>query len=143
MRYSETDILRRLRSTSPDDRRVGVIMIGKGRVYTLLDDLIRVMQQDADAEVRAMAAWGLDLLGTAEAVPALVEALYDESFGVRSNAGWALVHLAARFMPEIVVADVIDVLKEDNAAHARQMAYLVLNNINTDVARAAIREYWR
>lgn len=144
MRYSEADIIRRLRSSSPDDRRVGVIMIGKGRVYSLFDHLVAAMKHDLDADVRAMAAWGVDLMSTAEAVPELIEALYDESFGVRSNAGWALVHLSQRFMPEIVVPDVIDVLKsDDDAAHARQMAYLILNNINTDAARAAIRDYWR
>lgn len=143
MSYSEVEILRRLRSSKPDDRRVGVIMIGKGRVYTLLDNLTAALKFDEDADVRSMAAWSLDLLSTPEAVPDLISALYDESFAVRSNAGWALVHLARRILPELVVPDVIDVLKDRNESHARQMAYLVLNNINNDVAREAIARYWR
>lgn len=143
MPYSEQDILRRLDSPKPEDRRVGVIMIGKGRVYPLFGYLVDAMKHDQAEDVRAMAAWGLDLMSNAEAVPDLIDALYDEAFSVRSHAGWALVHLAQRFMPEMVVPDVIDVLKDDGKAHAQQMAYFILKRINNDAARIAIRRYWR
>ena len=85
--YSRRDIQRRLESPHADDRRVAAVMIGKARFHDMSDALTDILAGDRDAEVRAMAAWALDLLGNVEAVPVLVDALYDEAFGVRSNAG--------------------------------------------------------
>lgn len=141
MMYSE-EIQKRLKSRHPDERRVAMILIGKARRHDMLLDVISVMKNDIDDEVREMAAWSLDLLGNAEAIPALVEAMYDPTFGVRSNAGWALVHLAQRIMPQLVVPDMIDVLTDKEHEHAREMAYLVLVNIKDDTARQAIKHHW-
>lgn len=140
--YDEDSIRRRLNSDRPDERRVGMVMIGKSRRHSMMKALIDGLKHDDDAEVRAMAAWSLDLLGSVDAVPALVEAMYDTSFSVRSNAGWALVHLAQRIMPEVILPEVVDVLKDESYFPARQMAYLVLSHINHDEARKAIRKYW-
>jgi HEAT repeat protein len=140
--YSLEEIERRMKSQSPDERRVAMVMIGKARRHELLDKVISTMQNDVDNEVRAMAAWALDLLGNVEAIPALVDAMYDRTFGVRSNAGWALVHLAQRVMPQLVLPDVIDVLQDKDHEYAREMAYLVLSNINDLDARRAIEQYW-
>jgi HEAT repeat protein len=140
--YSRHDIQRRLNSPRADDRRVGAVMIGKARFHDMSDALTEILATDRDAEVRAMAAWSLDLLGNVEAVPALIDALYDEAFGVRSNAGWALVHLAERLLPQVVLPDVIDVLKDKKHFHARQMAFLVLSHIDDDEARRAIKQHW-
>ncbi len=140
--YSRRDIQRRLESPHADDRRVAAVMIGKARFHDMSDALTDILAGDRDAEVRAMAAWALDLLGNVEAVPVLVDALYDEAFGVRSNAGWALVHLAERLVPQVVLPDVIDVLKDTAHFPARQMAFLVLSHIDDDDARRAIQQHW-
>ena len=140
--YSEARIQKYIKSRNPDERRVAMVMIGKARYHNMLDDVIHTMQHDIDNEVRAMAAWSLDLLGNAEAVPALVDAMYDTWFGVRSNAGWALVHLAKRLLPQLVLPDVIDVLQDKDNHHAREMAYLVLTNIDDEAARQAIEQHW-
>lgn len=143
MRYSLEDILNRLESDQASDRRVAMVMIGKARLYNLLDVVVATLQDDTDPEVRSMAAWSLDLMGNAEAIPALIEALYDPAFSVRSNAGWALVHLGRRYLPQLVLPDVVDVLRDEHQPHAREMAYLVLANIHHRDAREAISKYWR
>lgn len=141
MTYSSDEIRRRLDSKNLDDRRVAAVMIGKSRQYDYVDDLITLLLHDLSAEVRSMAAFALDLLGSADAIPALITALYDHSFDVRSNAGWALVNIAKRMMPQLVIPDAIDVLKDESNPHARQMAYLVLSRIPDDTARAAIDDH--
>lgn len=143
MTYSLEDVLSRLESENPGDRRVAMVMIGKARMHPLKSAVVEALQTDDDAEVRSMAAWSLDLIGDAHTVPALVEALYDPVFSVRSNAGWALVHLARRYVPQLVLPDVVDVLRDKGNPHAREMAYLVLANIHHPDSRAAIETYWR
>ncbi|MGJ3238194.1 MAG: HEAT repeat domain-containing protein [Anaerolineae bacterium] len=142
MGYSHEAIRRRLLSTRLDDRRVAAIMIGKSRQYEYVPELMHLLEADTSADVRSMAAFALDLLGSAEAIPALITALYDSSFDVRNNAGWALVNIATRIMPQLVLPDMIDILRDESHAHARQMAYLVLSNIPHDDARSALDQYW-
>ena len=141
MTYSDDAIRRRLDSKNPDARRVAAVMIGKARHYDYVEDLTRLLIHDIDTDVRAMAAFALDLLGSVDAVPALVEALYDHSFDVRSNAGWALAHIAKRVLPQLVIPDLIDVLQDEEHPRAQQMAYLVLSRIPDDTARDASEGY--
>lgn len=141
MNKSVDDLHNQLRSDNPNDRKIALLLIGKMRLYELADDVIAMMEDD-EAEVRGMAAWAIDLMGCPTAVPALVEAMYDPAFGVRSNAGWALVHLGKRIMPQFVVPEVIEVLRDDSNADARQMAYLVLYRIGGAQAQDAIQRYW-
>lgn len=140
--YAYEEIERRLYSSKADERRLATVMIGKARFYNFLEALISTMHHDEDDEVRAMAAWSLDLLSSAEAIPALIIAMYDTSFTVRSNAGWALVHLAQRISPQLVLPEVIDVLQDYASPDARQMAFLVLSNIHHSDSRHAIATYW-
>jgi HEAT repeat protein len=140
--YSLEDIYQRMKSRNADERRIAMILIGKARKHELLADVIATLKHDIDGEVRETAAWALDLLGSVDAIPALVEAMYDAVFGVRSNAGWALVHLAQRVIPQLVIPEVVDVLKDREHEAAREMAYLVLVNINDDAARQAIKTHW-
>lgn len=90
-----------------------------------------------------MAAWSLDLMGSVDSIPALIAAMYDEHFDVRSGAGWALVHIAQRYIPVVVLPEVIDVLRDVDSPAAQEMAYLVLSRINHAEARRAIELYWR
>lgn len=143
MKYSLEDVQARLESDKPSDRRVAMVMIGKARMHDLKSSVTLALQTDEDSEVRAMAAWSLDLIGDAQSIPVLIEALYDPVFSVRSNAGWALVHLGRRYVPQLILPDVVDVLRDAQNPHAREMAYLVLANIHHPDSRDAIEKYWR
>lgn len=143
MKRSPTQILKQLKSSDPRDRTVALVLIGRSRLSVLSKEVVQVLEADADPDVRAMAAWTLDLLGLADTIPALLTALYDPYFGVRSNAGWALVHLAHRLFPQLVLPELIDILQDEAHADARQMAYLVLIRIGGREARQAIELYWK
>jgi len=141
MNKSPEELITMLEETNELKRALALKFIGKYRYLNLIDHCVESLE-DPSAEVREFAAWALDQLGSPQTVPALLNALYDPVFGVRSNAGWALVHIARRTIPNIVVPDVIDVL-QDTDENAQQMAYLVLHHIGGETARAAIRHYWK
>lgn len=143
MKKSLHDILKLLDSESAKDRALGLTYIGKQRRYNMLHQCMGCLQHDDDDKVRAMAVWALDRLGSPVTVPILIDAMHDIMFGVRSGAGWALVHIAERTLPEMVVPDVIDVLAESGNEDARQMAYFVLSHIGGAMADDAIARYWR
>ncbi|NWF68942.1 MAG: HEAT repeat domain-containing protein [Chloroflexi bacterium] len=136
------EILAQIASPDPRKRAIALAVAGRLRLHPLLDRMIMALD-DKDADVRATAAWALDLLGSPVSVPALVKALYDASFSVRSNAGWALVHLGQRMTAHMVVPDVVDVLRDLRHAEARHMAYLVIMRIGGEDAQRAIALYWK
>lgn len=141
MKKSLIEILILARSDNPYERALSHRFIGKYFCYAALEHSITGLK-DSNSDVRASAAWALDRLGSPAAVPALIEALDDDEFGVRSNAGWALVHLAQHMMPELVIADVVDVLIHSDSYDARHMAYMVLYHIGGEAAEEAIKRYW-
>lgn len=143
MKISAEQLRQRLHHEKAYERRLALILIGRNRVYELVDEVIIILLDDNDTNVRAMAAWALDLIGSAETIPALVAAMYDMHFDVRSNAGWALVHLAQRLIPEVLLSDMIDVLQDETSPQAQEMAYLVLARIDHQEARRAIDLYWK
>ena len=112
MKRSPDEILSLLESDDSRERVVALVLIGRRRFLHVVEHVEAVMLFDQDNEVRSMAAWTLDVLGVPDSVPSLIQALHDPSFGVRSNAGWALVHLAQRLMFNLVVPDVIEVLEK-------------------------------
>lgn len=142
MKKSTEEVLTLLKSDQARERALGLALVGKLCCYPALEQCLLLLR-DPDQEVRERAAWALDQLRSPVAVPALIEALCDTSFGVRSNAGWALVHLAQYTVPELVVPDVIDVLSSSDDEDARQMAFLVLQYIGGETAQDAIRRYWK
>lgn len=142
VKKTDSEIQLLLRSSNPRERSLALMFIGKQRAYAMLSVSVEALS-DPEPDVRAMAAWALDRLGSPQTVPVLLEAMHDPVFGVRSNAGWALVHMAQRIMPQVVVPDVIDVLRGSNNDDARQMAFLVLYHIGGEVAQEAIRQWWR
>ncbi len=142
MNKSSAEIIALLENPSPPDRALGLALVGKQLCYPALEHCL-IALQDVDQEVRERAAWALDQLSSPVCVPSLIGALYDKAFAVRSNAGWALVHLAQRTIANVVVPDVIDVLSESNDEDARQMAFLVLQHIGGEVAQEAIKRYWK
>jgi HEAT repeat protein len=143
MKPTADEVINRLRSKDPKERRLGLMLAGTRCEYAAVPLCSRALLTEDDAEMRGLAAWALGILCSPVTVPALIEALYDPIFDVRSNAGWALVHIAQRTIPEVVIPDVIDVMRDGDHHDARLMAYLVLSNIGGRSAREAIRMYWR
>jgi serine/threonine protein kinase len=108
----------------PGVRTRALRIVGVRGVSGLIDLAIARMLDDADSDVRAAAAWAIDQLDDPAAIPALLKALHDPSWGVRSDAGWALVHLGPQVIP--AVREVHETTK--NGA-AREMAKLVLDRL--------------
>jgi HEAT repeat protein len=82
----------------------------------------------------------LDVIGAAEALPALVRTLYDPTFTVRSSAGWALVHLAQAGHSASVVEGMDTILRAARNPAPREMARLVLVNLRTPEATATLAD---
>jgi HEAT repeat protein len=130
-----------LASDEASDRILALKLVGKFLHYSLAQLSIEYLK-DPDDEVREFAALAMDQLSCVEAVPDLVESLFDSSFNVRTNAGWALINISRKTLPNVVVPDVIEVLQDAADRNARQMAYLVLHHIGGESARDAIQRYW-
>ena len=112
--------------SSPDKQRrmLALLYIWINRDARYLSPVKDLLVRDPDQEVRARCAWVLDHLRDITAADALLEALSDGDWGVRSNAGWGLVHLG----PEISER-VTSVLRESHSDEAREMAALVLQRL--------------
>lgn len=93
---------------------------------------LRALTRSVSADVRAAAYWAIDQLRTPEAVPALLAGLDDPDFFVRSNAGWALVHLGAA-----MTESVQRVALHSDSDDAREMALLVLERIPASAPQRA------
>lgn len=121
----EIDIATLLSSEDGEDRKKALTEIAIYGYPEHFERVIELMLSDPVNGVRRDAAWALDNLNDARALPALVKAIHDRSFGVRSAAGWALVHLGE----ELVRADMERIHRESGNAGAREMALLVLQNL--------------
>ena len=107
-----------------DDRLSAVSKIAIFNIKDLLDITIDVMLNDLSPLVRERAAWALDNLKDERALSAFITAIHDENFGVRSAAGWGLVHLGDKVIPYMQ-----EIIEKDENADAKQMARLVLENL--------------
>ena len=108
-----------------EDRRRALSEISVSRDINYLDVVVELMLNDPVAEIREFAAWTLDNFNDSRAYSALKEAIHDPVFGVRSAAGWALVHLG----PALVRGDMELIHENSENAGAREMATLVLQNL--------------
>lgn len=142
MPKSFEEIMLLIHSAEPSRRALGMKYIGKQRYYEAIHVCVLSLKDEED-EVRASAAWALDEFGSPDTIPELINALYDSNFGVRSNAGSALIHMARRTIPSLVIPEVVDVLRDDSNPAARHMAYLVLHHIGGAEAQEAIKHYWK
>ena len=131
------EIFELLKNDSPSRQMVGLILTGKTYLYKAIPHVVRLVTSEND-DVRMMATWALDKLASPMTVPALINALHDPVFSVQSNAAWALVSIARATAPQVVVPDVVDLLREETDTPAGQMAFLVLYHIDDDDARKAI-----
>ncbi len=112
-------------SKDREDRRSALSEIAVSRDISYLDVVIEIMLNDTIAEIREQAAWTLDNFNDSRAYAALKEAIHDPVFGVRSAAGWALVHLGS----DLVRSDIELICEKSGNAGAREMAMLVLQNL--------------
>lgn len=89
-----------------------------------LETAVNLMLTDLSSEVREKAAWAVDNLNNERALSALIEAVHDNTFGVRSAAGWGLVHLGDKVVPYMQ-----EIIQKSGNPGAREMAKLVLKNL--------------
>lgn len=103
-----------------------------------LDILIGILSNDSSADVRRVAAWGLQrYIGEARARTALASALgTDADAEVRAMAGWALA--------QAKTADVLPPLRRalttDQSADVREVAAWGLGNLGDDASATALGE---
>ncbi|GAB4309561.1 MAG: hypothetical protein Kow00117_02940 [Phototrophicales bacterium] len=143
MNKSLNDVINLVIHADPAKRSLGFKYIGKHRYTDALEFCLNALQHDDDDDVRASAAWALDQINSPDTVYDLIQALYDPCFSVRSNASWALIHIARRTIPQLVIPEIIDILAESTDEDARQMAYMILHHIGGKDARNAINRYWK
>jgi TIR domain-containing protein/HEAT repeat protein len=118
------EIIDKIKSGKTDDRLRALIEIRVFQLKELLDIVIDTMLNDKSPEVRESAASTLDNLNDERTLQSLIQAIHDNTFGVRSAAGWGLVHLGDKVIP--YMQEIIE--KSDNAG-AKEMAHLVLINL--------------
>ena len=120
----EVDVPRYLDSVDPTDRIRALTEIAALRLMQYFDRAVNHLLSDCSDDVRQRAAWALDNLNDPRAIPSLLRAINDPSWGVRSGAGWALVYLgdAAR-------SEVERTLRETSDEDAREMAVLILQRL--------------
>src|SRR6056297_8300 len=121
----EGSFIERLLSNYEDQRIKALTEIVKDQKIECLNSAARLMLNDPSDKVRERAAWALDMLNDARALPALLKAIHDHCWSVRSNAGWALVHLG-----EMVRTEVENIYKNSPRSEAGEMACLVLKNLD-------------
>lgn len=118
------EILDKAKSSHKEDRLQALLEIRVFQIDDLLDLVIDLMLHDEFAEVRESAAVTIDNLKDERALAALIQAMCDSTFGVRSSVGWGLVHLGNKVIP--YMQEIIE--KSDNEG-AKEMAHFVLINL--------------
>ena len=118
------EISERLKGSDKSDRISALTEIAVFQLSDLLELSIDIMLNDPLPEVRERAAWTIDNLKDDRALAALIQAIHDDAFGVRSAAGWGLVHLGEKVIPHMK-----EILQTSDNPHAREMADLVLMNL--------------
>lgn len=96
--------------------------------------LITELKDGEVARVRQRAAWWLGEHETWKAVPALVDALGDESAEVRIASAWALGEIKRKK----AIAPLVRMLEQDDNVLAREMAALALGEIEDSAAIDAL-----
>lgn len=119
------DVHMLLYSTDWEDREKALVEIALSGSAEHFERVSELMLSDPMDEVRERAAWALDNLNDERSLSALINAIHDRRFGVRSAAGWALVHLGEK----LVRPEMERVYRDSKSSGAREMAILVLQNL--------------
>lgn len=118
------EIRDKVESSSVDDRLFALSQIAIFKMEDFLETVINLMLTDPSSEVREKAAWAVDNLRDERALPALVKAIHDNAFVVRSAAGWGLVHLGNKVIPHMQ-----EIIEKSDDRRAKEMAGLVLSHL--------------
>ncbi len=118
------EIEKLVKSENTDDRLFALSQIAIFRLKDFHDAVVDIMLNDVSTNIRERAAWALDNLNDERTLSAFVTAIHDENFGVRSTAGWGLVHLG-----DIVIPYMQEIIDKDHSPEAKIMARLVLDNL--------------
>lgn len=121
---SNEEILKFIKSQDYEERTDALLAIAFHQKKELLDAAIEVMLNDPKPVVRERAAWAIDIMKDERALDAFLKAMHDGEYGVRSAAGWGLVHLGKQVIPLME-----EIIKTDKNPDAREMARLVLHNL--------------
>jgi len=97
-------------------RGMAALALGANKVDSGFDALADMTLKDSDAYARRCAAYGLGLMGRAEAKPILEKALKDSDFNVRNNAEAALTMLSQQAKSKPTPENFIEEAKVINAA---------------------------
>jgi hypothetical protein len=114
----------KIESSDAKDRLFALSQIAIFKMEGFLETAIQLMLTDPLSEIRERAAWTIDNLNDDRALSALIQAIHDDTFGVRSAAGWGLVHLGDKALPYME-----EIIKRSDHPRAREMAKLVLMNL--------------
>ncbi len=120
----DREIICCLRDRNSDRRHRGLMEIAHDKNFHHKDAVAEIMLHDKEDPIRALAAWVLDELNLPESVPYLLQALTDPFWEVRSNAGWALVHLG----PDVAYP-LNSFIAENGDQEAVEMARLVVERV--------------
>ncbi len=123
-KLSIQEIRDKVESGNVDDRLFALSRIAVFKMEDFLETAVNLMLTDLSSEVREKAAWAVDNLNNERALSALIEAVHDNTFGVRSAAGWGLVHLGDKVVPYMQ-----EIIQKSGNPGAREMAKLVLKNL--------------
>ncbi|MCP4700880.1 MAG: HEAT repeat domain-containing protein [Gammaproteobacteria bacterium] len=113
-----------LKSDIEDEKIYALTVIAVEKLKEHIGPVIDLLVLDPLTSIREKAAWALDELNDKEAIPALLNAIHDPAWGVRSNAGWGLVHLG-----EVIKSDMKDIVETSSSKDAKEMAELVLQRL--------------
>lgn len=119
------DIATLLSSEDGEDRAKALNEIAFNGYSEHLERVIDLMLSDPRNNIREKAAWAIDNLNDPRAFQPLIKAIHDPVFGVRSAAGWALVHMGSA----LVQSEMDRIHRESSNDGAKEMALLVLNNL--------------
>jgi hypothetical protein len=115
------EITDKVKSSNKSDRIDALLEISIYQLSDFLEPSIDIMLNDPSSEVREWAARTIDNLKDERALPSLIKAIHDDTFGVRSAAGWGLVHLGDQVVPYME-----EIRRTSDNSDAREMAILVL-----------------
>ena len=117
-------VARDLQSADEQEQLSALTRVAMRRSSEHHDTVVERMLNSESAAVRQRAAWTLDHLHDQRSTAALLQALHDPEWPVRSSAGWALVHLG-----NVIRKDVEHLDAHTANEDAREMARLVLERL--------------
>jgi hypothetical protein len=133
LRVPERGARRDFKELNPSRQMTVITRAAVAQDDSYVDDLLVVLRTHQDPALRARAAWALDNISSPTAIPGLLNSLSDPDWQVRSNAGWALVHLglSAKEGTEAIATT-------SSSAEAREMAVMVLKRLRAMPVSAPI-----